>query len=44
MATIANIEQQIITEYGVVVGFIKNHVYSSVLIALAAGWLIGHFL
>ena len=44
MTTLTTVEQQLIAEYGVVRGWIATHVYSSVFLALAAGWLVGHCL
>lgn len=42
--TIQTIEQQIVTEYGAIVGFIKNYAVFSAIAALAIGWLVGHYL
>jgi hypothetical protein len=41
MANYQTIKQQIVDEYGVVVGFIKNHTYTSLIISLAVGFLLG---
>lgn len=40
----ASIEQQIVTEYGVIVGFIKNYAVWCTFGALVVGWLVGHVL
>lgn len=41
MPTIATIEEQLKTEYGVVKGWIAAHVYASVGLALLIGFIIG---
>ena len=40
----SSIEQQIVTEYGVVIGTIKNYAVPCTFAALVVGWLIGHFI
>ncbi len=44
MTTLSTVEKQLVAEYGVVRGWIATHVYSSMFLALTAGWLAGHFL
>jgi hypothetical protein len=44
MSQLATIEEQLKTEYGVVKGWIAAHVYASLAIAFAAGFLIGRIL
>lgn len=42
--TIQTIEQQILTEYGVIIGTIKNNAVWCTIGALLAGLLIGHLI
>ena len=42
--TVSTIEQKIVAEYGVTVGFIKNYAVPCTFAALIVGWLIGHFI
>lgn len=44
MPTLQSVEQTIITEYGVIVGTIKNYAVPCTLFALVLGWAIGHYL
>lgn len=40
----STMEQQIVAEYGVVIGFIKNYAVPCTVAALVVGLLIGHFI
>lgn len=44
MADIQTVEQTILTEYGVIIGTIKNNAIWCTIGALLAGLLLGHFI
>ena len=41
MSTLQTIEEQIVSEYGKVKGWVMTHVYLSIGIACLASWVIG---